>query len=46
MQAYKNKGFWIGVFAFSIIVFIGYANFLPQSLLALEGSSFETNKGV
>ena len=46
MQAYKNKGFWIGVLTFSAIIAAGVFGFIPSSLLELEGNSFETNKGI
>jgi sodium-dependent dicarboxylate transporter 2/3/5 len=46
MQAYKNKGFWIGVLTFSVIITAGIFGFIPSSLLELEGSSFQTNKGI
>ena len=46
MPAYKNKGFFIGLIAFSSIVVCGIFNFIPSSLIALEGASFETNKGI
>ena len=46
MHAYQNKGFFIGLFAFGVIVLCGIFNVIPDSLLALEGTSFETNKGI
>ena len=46
MHAYKNKGFWIGLMAFFIILLIGINGSLPSSLIALDGSAFETNKGT
>ena len=46
MQAYQNKGFFIGIAAFSVIVICGMFELIPSSLIALEGSSFETNKGI
>ena len=46
MQAYRNKGFFIGIAAFSVIVICGIFEVIPSSLIALEGSSFETNKGI
>ena len=46
MQAYQNKGFFIGIAAFSVIVICGIFELIPSSLIALEGSSFETNKGI
>ena len=46
MQAYKNKGFWIGLIAFFFILLLGVNNHIPASLLELNGSSFETNKGI
>ena len=46
MQAYQNKGFFIGIAAFTVIVICGMLELIPSSLIALEGSSFETNKGI
>ena len=46
MHAYKNKGFWIGLMAFFIILLIGINGSLPSSLIALDGTAFETNKGT
>jgi sodium-dependent dicarboxylate transporter 2/3/5 len=46
MQAYKNKGFWIGVLTFSAIIMLGLFGFIPSSLLDLDGNSFQTNKGM
>ncbi|MEJ6767813.1 MAG: SLC13 family permease, partial [Gammaproteobacteria bacterium] len=46
MHAYQNKGFFIGLLVFSVIVLCGIFNLIPDSLLALEGTSFETNKGI
>ena len=46
MHAYQNKGFFIGLLAFSALVLCGIFNLIPDSLLALEGTSFETNKGI
>ena len=46
MQAYKNKGFWIGLLTFSAIIMLGLFGFIPSSLLDLDGNSFQTNKGI
>ena len=46
MPAYKNKGFFIGLIAFALIVICGINDFIPASLSALEGESFETSKGT
>ena len=46
MQAYKNKGFWIGLLTFFAIITAGLFGFIPSSLLELEGNSFQTNKGI
>ena len=46
MQAYKNKGFFIGILAFILIISCGLLNLIPPSLVALEGTPFETNKGI
>jgi sodium-dependent dicarboxylate transporter 2/3/5 len=46
MPAYKNKGFFIGLIAFVIIVICGINDFIPASLSALDGTTFETNKGT
>ena len=46
MQAYKNKGFWIGIITFSVIIAAGIFGLIPSSLLELEGNSFQTNKGA
>ena len=46
MHAYKNKGFFIGIAAFVVIVICGIFELIPSSLNALEGTSFETNKGI
>ena len=46
MHAYKNKGFWIGLMAFFMILLIGINGSLPSSLIALDGTAFETNKGT
>ena len=46
MQAYKNKGFFIGILAFILIISCGLLNLIPSSLVALEGTPFETNKGI
>ena len=40
MQAIRNKGFWVGLIAFLIIIFIGLIDKIPSSLYALNGSSF------
>ena len=41
----KNKVF-IGLIAFAVIVIYGINDFIPASLSALEGESFETSKGT
>lgn len=46
MPAYKNKGFFIGLVAFVLVLLSGMNGFLPASLLALDGSSFETTKDI
>ena len=46
MPAYKNKGFFIGLVAFALVLLSGMNGFLPASLLALDGSSFETTKDI
>ena len=46
MPAYKNKGFFIGLVAFSLVLLSGMNGLLPASLLALDGSSFETTKDI
>ena len=46
MPAYKNKGFFIGLIVFILIVVCGINDFIPASLSALDGESFETNKGT
>ncbi len=46
MQAYQNKGFFIGILAFILIISCGLLNLIPSSLVALEGTPFETNKGI
>lgn len=46
MPAYKNKGFFIGLAAFALVLLSGMNGFLPASLLALDGSSFETTKDI
>lgn len=46
MPAYKNKGFFIGLVAFALVLLSGMNGLLPASLLALDGSSFETTKDI
>ena len=46
MPAYKNKGFFIGLIAFTVIVICGINDFIPPSLSSLDGELFETNKGT
>ena len=46
MPAYKNKGFFIGLAAFALVLLSGMNGFLPASLLALDGTSFETTKDI
>jgi len=46
MPAYKNKGFFIGLFVFALVIFSGVNGFIPLSLAELDGNSFETTKDV
>ena len=46
MPAYKNKGFFIGLIAFVLVILTGLYGFIPSSLTALNGSTFETTKDV
>ena len=46
MPAYKNKGFFIGLIAFVLVILTGLYGFIPSSLAALNGSTFETTKDV
>ena len=46
MPAYKNKGFFIGLITFVIVILTGLYGFIPSSLAALDGSTFETTKDV
>lgn len=46
MPAYKNKGFFIGLIAFVLVILTGLYGFIPSSLAALDGSTFETTKDV
>ena len=41
MPAYKNKGFSIGLIAFLLIIFCGIYNFIPSSLIGLDGMEFD-----
>ena len=43
MPAYKNKGFFIGLVAFSVIVLCGIYDFIPSSLAALDGKEFDNS---
>ena len=43
MPAYKNKGFFIGLVAFTVIVLCGIYDFIPSSLVALDGKEFDNN---
>ena len=46
MPAYKNKGFFIGLIAFVLVILTGLYGFIPSSLAALDESTFETTKDV
>ena len=46
MPAYKNKGFFIGLITFVLVILTGLYDFIPSSLAALDGSTFETTKDV
>ena len=46
MPAYKNKGFFIGLITFALVILTGLYGFIPSSLAALDGSTFETTKDV
>ena len=46
MPAYKNKGFFIGLITFVLVILSGLYGFIPSSLAALDGSTFETTKDV
>ena len=46
MPAYKNKGFFIGLIVFVLVIVTGLYGFIPSSLAALNGSTFETTKDV
>ena len=46
MPAYKNKGFFIGLITFVLVILTGLYGFIPSSLAALDGSTFETTKDV
>jgi sodium-dependent dicarboxylate transporter 2/3/5 len=46
MPAYKNKGFFIGLITFVLVILTGLNGFIPSSLAALDGSTFETTKDV
>jgi sodium-dependent dicarboxylate transporter 2/3/5 len=43
MPAYKNKGFFIGLVAFTVIVLCGIYDFIPSSLAALDGKEFDNS---
>ena len=36
----NNKGFFIGIFVFTIVLFVGLFGLIPQSLEALNGEEF------
>ena len=40
MPAYKNKGFFIGLAVFSILLIMAFFNFIPESLSSIDGKSF------
>ena len=40
MPAYKNKGFFIGLAIFSILLIMAFFNFIPESLNSIDGKSF------
>ena len=40
MPAYKNKGFFIGLAVFSILLIMAFLNFIPESLSSIDGTSF------
>jgi len=40
MPAYKNKGFFIGLAIFSILLIMVFFNFIPESLNSIDGKSF------
>jgi len=46
MPAYKNKGFFIGLITFVLVILTGLYGFIPSSLAALDGTTFETTKDV
>ena len=41
MPAYKNKGFFIGLGIFALILLFGIYDFIPSSLVALDGQAFD-----
>ena len=41
MPAYKNKGFFIGLGVFALILLFGIYDFIPSSLVALDGQVFD-----
>ena len=41
MPAYKNKGFFIGLGVFALILLFGIYDFIPSSLVALDGQAFD-----
>jgi sodium-dependent dicarboxylate transporter 2/3/5 len=43
MPAYRNKGFFIGLVAFTVIVLCGIYDFIPSSLAALDGKEFDNS---
>jgi solute carrier family 13 (sodium-dependent dicarboxylate transporter), member 2/3/5 len=46
MPAYKNKGFFLGLAAFIVVIISGISGFIPSSLADLNATSFETTKEV
>ena len=46
MPAYKNKGFFIGLITFVLVILTGLYGFIPSSLAVLDGTTFETTKDV
>ena len=41
MPAYKNKGFFIGLGVFALILLFGIYDLIPSSLVALDGQAFD-----
>ncbi len=44
MPAYKNKGFFIGLIVFAVMILLGIKDLIPSSLAALDGQAFIVNK--